>query len=194
MEITETGIPNLLIITPKVFEDSRGYFFESYNSEIFEKFGLSQEWIQDNQSKSSYGVIRGLHYQLAPFSQSKLVRVISGRILDVALDIRSGSPTFGKHFTIELSDENKKQLLIPKGFAHGFSVLSDTAIVLYKCDALYKHEEERGILFNDPSLGIDWQISDNKAIVSAKDKVHPAFENADLNFVYPLSVQILREI
>jgi dTDP-4-dehydrorhamnose 3,5-epimerase len=185
MEITETGLPNLLIITPKVFEDSRGYFFESYNSEVFEKFGLSQEWIQDNQSKSSYGVIRGLHYQLAPFSQSKLVRVISGRILDVALDIRRGSPTFGKHFTIELSDENKKQLLIPKGFAHGFSVLSDTAIVLYKCDALYKHEEERGILFNDPSLGIDWQISDNKAIVSAKDKVHPAFENADLNFVYP---------
>ncbi len=185
MEITETGIPNLLIISPKVFEDSRGYFFESYNSEVFEKFGLSQEWIQDNQSKSSYGVIRGLHYQLAPFSQSKLVRVISGRILDVALDIRRGSPTFGKHFTIELSDENKKQLLIPKGFAHGFSVLSDTAIVLYKCDALYKHEEERGILFNDPSLGIDWQISDNKAIVSAKDKVHPAFENADLNFVYP---------
>lgn len=185
MEITETGIPNLLIITPKVFEDSRGYFFESYNSEVFEKFGLNQEWIQDNQSKSSYGVIRGLHYQLAPFSQSKLVRVISGRILDVALDIRRGSPTFGKHFTIELSDENKKQLLIPKGFAHGFSVLSDTAIVLYKCDALYKHEEERGILFNDPSLGIDWQISDNKAIVSAKDKVHPAFENADLNFVYP---------
>ncbi len=185
MEITETGIPNLLIISPKVFEDSRGYFFESYNSEVFEKFGLSQEWIQDNQSKSSYGVIRGLHYQLAPFSQSKLVRVISGRILDVALDIRRGSPTFGKHFTIELSDQNKKQLLIPKGFAHGFSVLSDTAIVLYKCDARYKHEEERGILFNDPSLGIDWQISDNKAIVSAKEKVHPAFENADLNFVYP---------
>ncbi len=185
MEITETDIPNLLVITPKVFEDSRGYFFESYNSDIFEKFGLGQEWIQDNQSKSSYGVIRGLHYQLAPFSQSKLVRVISGRILDVALDIRRGSPTFGKHFTIELSDENKKQLLIPKGFAHGFSVLSDTAIVLYKCDALYKHEEERGILFNDPILGIDWQIPDTKAIVSAKDKVHPAFENADLNFVYP---------
>ncbi len=185
MEITETDIPNLLVITPKVFEDTRGYFFESYNSDVFEKFGLSQEWIQDNQSKSSYGVIRGLHYQLAPFSQSKLVRVISGRILDVALDIRRGSPSFGKHFTIELSDENKKQLLIPKGFAHGFSVLSDTAIVLYKCDALYKHEEERGILFNDPSLGIDWQIPDNKAIVSAKDKVHPAFENADLNFVYP---------
>ncbi len=185
MEITETGIPNLLVVTPKVFEDSRGYFFESYNSDVFDKFGLSQEWIQDNQSKSSYGVIRGLHYQLAPFSQSKLVRVISGKILDVALDIRRGSPTFGKHFSIELSDENKKQLLIPKGFAHGFSVLSDTAIVLYKCDALYKHEEERGILFNDPSLGIDWQISDNKAIVSAKDKVHPAFENADMNFVYP---------
>ena len=185
MEITKTDIPNLLVITPKVFEDSRGYFFESYNSDIFEKFGLGQEWIQDNQSKSSYGVIRGLHYQLAPFSQSKLVRVISGRILDVALDIRRGSPTFGKHFTIELSDENKKQLLIPKGFAHGFSVLSDTAIVLYKCDALYKHEEERGILFNDPILGIDWQIPDNDAIVSAKDKIHPAFENSDMNFVYP---------
>ena len=185
MEITKTDIPNLLVITPKVFEDSRGYFFESYNSDIFEKFGLGQEWIQDNQSKSSYGVIRGLHYQLAPFSQSKLFRVISGRILDVALDIRRGSPTFGKHFTIELSDENKKQLLIPKGFAHGFSVLSDTAIVLYKCDALYKHEEERGILFNDPILGIDWQIPDNDAIVSAKDKIHPAFENSDMNFVYP---------
>ncbi len=185
MEITETNIANLLVIVPKVFEDSRGYFFESYNCDVFEKFGLSQAWIQDNQSKSSYGVIRGLHYQLAPFSQAKLVRVISGKILDVALDIRRGSPTFGKHFSVELSDDNKKQLLIPKGFAHGFSVLSDTAIVLYKCDSLYKHDQERGVLFNDPALGIDWQISDAKAIVSAKDKVYPTFANADLNFVYP---------
>ncbi len=114
-----------------------------------------------------------------------MVRVISGKILDVALDIRRGSPTFGKHFSVELSDDNKKQLLIPKGFAHGFSVLSDTAIVLYKCDSLYKHDQERGVLFNDPALGIDWQISDAKAIVSAKDKVYPTFANADLNFVYP---------
>ena len=152
---------------------------------FFKKKGINNAWIQDNQSKSSYGVIRGLHYQLAPYAQSKLVRVIAGRILDVALDIRRGSPTFGQHFSIELSDENKKQLYIPKGFAHGFSVLSDTAIVLYKCDNLYKHEEERGILFNDPSLARDSQIPTDKAIISAKDKVHPTFINADLNFVYP---------
>lgn len=185
MEITETGIPNLQIITPKVFEDNRGYFFESFNSSAFQKLGLNQGWIQDNQSKSSFGVIRGLHYQLAPFSQSKLVRVIVGRILDVALDIRRGSPTFGKHFAIELSEENKKQLLIPRGFAHGFSVLSDNAVVLYKCDNAYKQDAERGIMFNDPYLGIDWQISEDQAIVSAKDKVYPTFQNADLNFVFP---------
>lgn len=185
MEIAETGIPNLQIITPKVFEDTRGYFFESYNTDAFQKLGLGQVWIQDNQSKSSYGVIRGLHYQLAPFSQSKLVRVIAGRIIDVALDIRRGSPTFGKHFTIELSEDNKKQLLIPKGFAHGFSVLSEHAIVLYKCDSPYKQDAERGIMFNDPHLEIDWKIPQSKAIVSAKDKVYPTFLNADLNFVFP---------
>ena len=185
MEIAETGILDLLVVSPKVFEDSRGYFFESYNLDVFQKRGISNAWIQDNQSKSSYGVIRGLHYQLAPYAQSKLVRVIAGRILDVALDIRKGSPTFGQHFTIELSEENKKQLYIPKGFAHGFSVLSDNAIVLYKCDTLYKQEEERGILFNDPDLAIDWQIPADKAIISAKDKVHPTFANANMNFVYP---------
>jgi len=156
MEIAETGISNLLVITPKVFEDSRGYFFESYNADAFLKQGINNAWIQDNQSKSAYGVIRGLHYQLAPFAQSKLVRVIAGRILDVAVDIRKGSPTFGKHFSLELSEENKKQLLIPIGFAHGFSVLSDSAIVLYKCDASYKQEAERGIIYNDPKLAIDW--------------------------------------
>ncbi|SDB89660.1 dTDP-4-dehydrorhamnose 3,5-epimerase [Williamwhitmania taraxaci] len=184
MEITKTGISDLLIITPKVFEDSRGYFFESYNSDAFEHAGVDHIWVQDNQSKSEYGVIRGLHYQLAPFSQSKLVRVISGNILDVAVDIRKGSPTFGQHFSVELSDKNRKQLLVPKGFAHGFSVLSDHAIVLYKCDTLYNHQAERGIMYNDPKLAIDWQIPLDKTLVSAKDKVHPTFMNAELNFVF----------
>src|SRR5579875_1866072 len=150
MPFYETDIQGLLIFEPKVFEDSRGYFFEAYNERIFKNEGVDLKFVQDNQSKSSYGVIRGLHYQLNPHAQYKLVRVLEGIILDVAVDIRKGSPTFGKHFAMELTAENKKQLLIPAGFAHGFSVLSDTAVVLYKCDALYNKESETGIRYNDP--------------------------------------------
>jgi dTDP-4-dehydrorhamnose 3,5-epimerase len=185
MEFLATKFSGLIVITPRVFEDSRGYFFESFNLENFAAAGINLHWVQDNQSKSTYGVIRGLHYQLAPFSQSKLVRVLSGTILDVALDIRRGSPTFGQHFAIELSEANKKQLLIPHGFAHGFSVLSETAAVMYKCDSLYKPDAERGILFNDTELGIDWQIPNEKALISPKDKVYPSFTSAELNFVFP---------
>ncbi len=175
MPFTETNIKDLLIFEPRVFEDSRGYFFEAYNKEIFLQQGLATNFVQDNQSKSSYGVIRGLHYQLNPFAQTKLVRVLEGKILDVAVDIRNGSPTFGQYFSIELSSENKKQLLVPAGFAHGFSVLSETAIVLYKCDAFYNKESEGGIIYNDASLGIDWRIEAGKENVSEKDLQLPAF-------------------
>jgi dTDP-4-dehydrorhamnose 3,5-epimerase len=155
MPFHPTHIPGLKIFEPKVFEDSRGYFFEAYNEHTFHQSGIVMNFLQDNQSKSSYGVIRGLHYQKNPFAQTKLVRVLEGKILDVAVDIRKGSPTYGRHFSIELSAENKKQLFIPKGFAHGFSVLSGTAVVLYKCDALYNKESEGGILFNDRDLNIN---------------------------------------
>jgi len=185
MDIAATNFPGLMLITPRVFEDSRGYFFESFNLTQFEAAGINTSWVQDNQSKSSYGVIRGLHFQLAPFAQSKLVRVLSGSILDVALDIRRGSPTFGQHYAVELSETNKKQLLIPHGFAHGFSVLSENATVMYKCDNLYKPDAERGIIFNDPELNIDWRIPVEKAIVSAKDKVYPSFAHAEMNFLFP---------
>ncbi len=182
MIVTETNISGLNIIEPKVFEDNRGYFFESYNQKTFQQHDLYYSFVQDNESLSSYGTIRGLHYQLAPYAQSKLVRVISGKIFDVAVDIRKNSPTFGQWQGIELSSENKYQLLIPKGFAHGFSVLSEKAVVLYKCDSFYSPESERGINFKDPSLNIDWKISDNEAIVSAKDRVLPDLKDAEINF------------
>lgn len=185
MDIAATNFSGLMLITPRVIEDSRGYFFESFNLTQFEAAGINTSWVQDNQSKSSYGVIRGLHFQLAPFAQSKLVRVLSGSILDVALDIRRGSPTFGQHYAVELSENNKKQLLIPHGFAHGFSVLSETAIVMYKCDNLYRPDAERGIIFNDPELNIAWRIPAEKAIISAKDKVYPSFAHAEMNFLFP---------
>ncbi|HEU4471145.1 MAG TPA: dTDP-4-dehydrorhamnose 3,5-epimerase [Flavisolibacter sp.] len=173
MPFTTTDIPGLLVFEPRVFEDSRGYFYEAYNEEVFRQAGAAMRFVQDNQSKSSYGVIRGLHYQLNPHAQTKLVRVLEGRILDVAVDIRKGSPSFGQHFAIELTADNKKQLLIPAGFAHGFSVLSETAIVMYKCDALYNKESEGGIHFNDPQLAIDWKIPAGKEIVSEKDLILP---------------------
>ncbi len=179
-----TEIPGLLIFEPQVFEDNRGYFFESFNEKIFGQQGISIRFVQDNQSSSSFGVIRGLHYQLNPFAQSKLVRVLSGRILDVAVDLRKGSPSFGRHFDIELSAENKKQLLVPKGFAHGFSVLSERAEVLYKCDEFYSKESEAGILYNDPALSINWQIPPDKAIVSGKDLVLPLLEACETNFIF----------
>ncbi|MGZ8539710.1 MAG: dTDP-4-dehydrorhamnose 3,5-epimerase, partial [Chitinophagaceae bacterium] len=158
MPFIPTKIPGLRVFEPKVFADSRGYFFESYNANIFRQEGIDIVFVQDNQSSSAYGVIRGLHYQLNPNAQTKLVRVLSGSILDVAVDMRKGSPTFGKSFTVELSAENKKQLFVPKGFAHGFSVLSEKAEVLYKCDGFYNKESEGGIRFDDPSLNIDWKI------------------------------------
>ena len=161
------------VLEPKVFGDARGYFFESWNQAAFEAAGITNRWVQDNESKSCYGVLRGLHYQAAPYTQAKIVRAIAGTVLDVAVDIRKGSPTFGKHVAVELSGENKRQLFIPRGFAHGFAVLSDEAIFAYKCDNVYMPPSERGILFNDPALGIDWRIDLAQAVLSDKDKKHP---------------------
>jgi len=182
MKVIETPIPGLVIIKPDVFADQRGYFFESFNKKQFAEQGLNYKFIQDNESKSIYGVIRGLHYQLEPHLQAKLVRVMQGCVFDVAVDLRKGSPTFGKWYGVELSCDNKLQLLIPRGFAHGFSVLSETAIFIYKCDGLYNKESERGICYNDPLLAIDWKIDVGKSIISEKDKLQPDFQNAEKNF------------
>lgn len=179
MNIIETELPGVLIIEPKVFGDVRGYFFESWNRAVFEAAGIANTWVQDNESKSRFGVLRGLHYQAAPYTQAKIVRVISGSVLDVAVDIRKGSPTYGKHVAIELSGENKRQLYIPRGFAHGFAVLSDEALFAYKCDNIYMPSSERGILFNDPALGIDWRIDLAQAVLSDKDKKHPPLEEIE---------------
>ena len=184
MSFIKTDFPGLLIFKPKVFEDDRGYFFESYNEKTFTAEGVEIKFVQDNQAKSSYGVIRGLHYQLNPYPQTKLIRVLNGTILDVAVDIRKGSPTYGKVFTLELSAESKKQLLIPKGFAHGYSVLSQTAEVFYKCDEFYHKECEGGIMYNDAALNIDWQIPADKAIISEKDKHHSGLNNCINNFYF----------
>ncbi len=184
MPFIETGIPGLLVFEPKVFEDSRGYFFEAYNADTFSAQGIEYKFVQDNQSSSSYGVIRGLHFQLAPHAQTKLVRAISGTILDAAVDLRTGSPTYGKVFTIELSAENKKQLLVPKGFAHGFSVLSERAEVFYKCDSLYHKESDGGVYHGDPDLNIDWKIPAEKAIVSDKDQKLPTMADCKHNFTF----------
>lgn len=183
MEITNTKFFGLFIIKPKIFEDPRGYFFESFNKNKLDVF-KNIDFVQDNQSKSSYGTIRGLHYQLEPYAQSKLIRVLEGTILDIVVDIREKSPTYGKHFSIELSCENNYQLFIPKGFAHGFSVLSKTAIVLYKTDQYYNPESERGINFNDLDLNIDWKIDIEKAVISSKDKVLPALKESEKNFKF----------
>lgn len=182
MPFTATPLEGLLIFEPRVFEDSRGYFFEAYNQSVFEAEGLQYNFVQDNQSFSGYGVIRGLHYQQNPHAQCKLVRALAGKILDVAVDIRKNSPTYGQVFSIELTSENKKQLLIPAGFAHGFSVLSETAVVMYKCDALYNKESEGGIIYNDPELAIDWQLSEGAAVVSDKDLVLPSLKDCKNNF------------
>ncbi|MCF3108592.1 dTDP-4-dehydrorhamnose 3,5-epimerase [Niabella sp. CC-SYL272] len=182
MSIIRTTIEDLLLFEPRVFEDARGHFFEAYNQSVFEEAGIRYRFIQDNQSHSVYGVIRGLHYQLNPNAQCKLVRVLQGRILDVAVDVRKHSPTYGKVFSVELSAENKKQLLIPHGFAHGFSVLSATATVLYKCDAFYHKESEGGIIYNDADLAIDWQIPEGKQLLSEKDLALPGFKDALNNF------------
>ncbi len=184
MPFIPTDFPGLLIFEPTLFEDSRGYFYESYNAKTFLDAGIDIVFIQDNQAQSSYGVLRGLHYQLQPYAQTKLIRVLQGNILDVVVDLRKGSPTYGRFFTVELSGKNKRQLLIPQGFAHGYSVLSPVAEVLYKCDRFYHKESEAGIIYNDPALGIDWQIPQDKIIVSEKDTVHPAFAQCQNNFQF----------
>jgi dTDP-4-dehydrorhamnose 3,5-epimerase len=184
MKIIETPIPGLVIIEPGVFIDERGYFFESYQQKRYADAGLAEHFIQDNESKSTRGVVRGLHYQLNPFAQAKLVRVIQGAVYDVALDLRKGSPTFGQYFGIELNEENKLQLFIPRGLAHGFSVLTKTAVFSYKCDNIYQKESERAVNINDPKLNIDWKIKLQNQIISEKDKVAPLLEEAEKNFVY----------
>jgi dTDP-4-dehydrorhamnose 3,5-epimerase len=184
MPFVKTDFPDLLIFEPKVFEDSRGYFFESYNANTCKAEGVEMIFIQDNQARSEYGVIRGLHYQLAPYAQTKFIRVLLGSILDVVVDLRKGSPTFGKSFSIELSASNKRQLLVPKGFAHGYSVLSSIAEVFYKCDTFYNKEAEAGLLYNDKILNIDWQIEAGKEIISPKDLIQPTFNNCKNNFEF----------
>ena len=171
MNLIKTNIEGVYIVEPKIFKDERGYFFESYNEKEYIKNGIVARFVQDNQSKSSYGVIRGLHMQLPPFSQAKLVRVLYGRVLDVAVDVRPESKTFGKHVAVELSDENQRQLFIPRNFLHGFSVLSDEAIFAYKCDNLYYKPAEFGIRFDDPKIGVKWGIPKDKIITSEKDRV-----------------------
>ena len=182
MPFTDTHIKDLLVFEPKVMEDSRGYFFESYNEKVFKEHGINFRWVQDNQSSSGFGVIRGLHYQLNPHAQIKLVRALYGSILDVVVDIRKSSPTYGQHFSVELSSKNKKQLFIPSGFAHGFSVLSEKAEVLYKCNEFYSREAEAGIIYNDTALNIDWKIDAGKEIISDKDKTLPLLAECKNNF------------
>ena len=184
MPFIQTEFPGLLIFEPMVHGDSRGYFFESYNQQTCAAGGVNTVFVQDNQARSVYGVIRGLHYQLNPTAQTKFIRALSGSILDVVLDIRKGSPTYGKHFSIELSAENKRQLYIPQGFAHGYSVLSETAEVFYKCDNFYQKDLEGGILLSDPALNIDWKIPVEKRIVSEKDLNQPLFDECKNNFTF----------
>jgi dTDP-4-dehydrorhamnose 3,5-epimerase len=182
MTIEMTTIQDLVIITPTAFQDERGYFFEAYNKVKLNENGIMYDFIQDNQSFSKRGVIRGLHLQINPFAQAKLVRVLQGEILDVAVDLRKKSPTYGQHFSVVLSGENKKQLMVPPGFAHGFSVLSETASVMYKVDQLYHKESERGIRYDDATLNIDWQVAPEEVIVSEKDLILPGFDEIDWEF------------
>ena len=177
MKFIKTEIDGVVIVEPEVFADGRGYFFESYNRRVFEQAGISADFVQDNQSRSSYGVIRGLHCQLGEYAQAKLVRVIEGRVLDVAVDIREGSETFGRHVAVELSAENKRQLFIPRGFLHGFSVLSETAVFTYKCDNFYCKAAESGVRYDDREIGINWMIPADKVIVSDKDRLHGSLKD-----------------
>lgn len=180
MQFIPTHIPGVVIIEPKLWNDPRGYFFESYRDDLFQQHIGKIDWVQDNESYSTYGTLRGLHYQLAPHAQSKLVRVIQGKVLDVAVDIRQSSPTFGQHVAVELSADNKRQLFIPRGFAHGFVVLSETAIFQYKVDNYYNKDCDRGIAFNDPALAIDWQIDPAQVQLSDKDSKQPVLNNAEV--------------
>ena len=184
MEVIKTAIEGLVIIEPKVFKDARGYFFESFSQREFEEKVRIINFVQDNESKSRFGVLRGLHFQKAPHAQSKLTRVIKGAVLDVAVDIRVGSPTFGKHVAVELSEENHRQLFIPRGFAHGFVVLTDEVIFQYKCDEFYAPESEGAIAWDDPTLAIDWKIPSDKLILSPKDACNPQLKDATGLFDY----------
>lgn len=183
MQLIKTGIEDLFILEPRVFGDDRGYFYESYNKNTLDALTKKKYvFVQDNESRSSYGVLRGLHYQLNPYSQTKLVRVLQGAVYDVAVDLRKDSPTFGKWEGVELTAENKKQFLIPKGFAHGFSVLSETAVFAYKCDEFYHPEAEAGIAHDDPDLNIDWKIKKEDVVMAEKDRLLPALKDAEMNF------------
>lgn len=184
MEVIKTAIEGLLILKPRVFEDARGYFFESFSQRDFEKEVGKVTFVQDNESMSSYGVMRGLHFQRSPFTQSKLVRCVRGTVLDVAVDIRKGSPTYGQHVAVELSEQNHLQFFIPHGFAHGFAVLSETAVFQYKCDNFYAPQADGGISILDESLGIDWRIPVDRAILSEKDTKHPMLKDFDSPFVF----------
>lgn len=184
MDIIQTSIENVLIIKPHIFNDTRGYFFESFSQREFEKKIFPIQFVQDNESMSSYGVMRGLHFQKPPYAQSKLVRCVKGRVLDVAVDLRKGSPTYGNHVAVELTENNHFQFFIPRGFAHGFVVLSEMAIFQYKCDNFYHPEAEGGISILDPSLNIDWQIPMDEVLLSEKDLKNPLLHNFDSPFVY----------
>ena len=184
MNIIKTEIDGVVIIEPRLFKDDRGYFFESYSEKDFNAQVREIKFVQDNESKSSYGVLRGLHFQKPPYAQSKLVRVIKGAVLDVAVDIRKGSPTFGKHVAVELTEDNHRQFFIPRGFAHGFSVLTPEVIFQYKCDNFYAPQSEGALAWDDPDLGIDWCIPSDKIILSEKDKHHPRLKDAEWLFDY----------
>ena len=187
MEIIKTGIEGLIILEPRIFQDARGYFFESFSQREFEEKVGPVHFVQDNESMSSYGVMRGLHFQRPPYTQSKLVRCVSGAVLDVAVDIRQGSPTYGQHVAVELTAENHRQFFIPKGFAHGFAVLSETAVFQYKCDEFYHPEADAGISILDESLGIDWRIPTDKAILSDKDTRHGMLADFQSPFTYDIN-------
>lgn len=184
MKVLETSVPGVMIISPRIFRDGRGYFFESYSERDFNASVRTVRFVQDNESSSIYGVVRGLHFQKPPFSQGKLVRVIEGRVLDVAVDIRRGSPTFGRHVAVELSGDNRLQMFIPRGFAHGFAVLSEEAVFQYKCDNFYAPGSEGAIAWDDPALGIDWKLPYDKVILSEKDRCHPVLGDAEWLFDY----------
>lgn len=184
MEVIKTDIEGVVIIEPRIFKDDRGYFYESFSQREFEEKVCRTTFVQDNQSKSSYGVLRGLHFQKPPYCQSKLVRCIKGAVLDVAVDLRKGSPTFGKHVAVELTEDNHRQLFVPRGFAHGFAVLSEEAVFQYKCDNFYNKESEGAIAWNDPELAIDWRIPAEKALLSGKDKLNKGIREADFLFDY----------
>ena len=188
MEVIKTELEGVVIIEPKIFRDARGYFFESFSQKEFEEKVRKIAFVQDNESISSYGVMRGLHFQLPPFTQSKLVRCVKGKVLDVAVDIRKGSPSFGKHASVELSEDNHRQFFVPRGFAHGFAVLSETAVFQYKCDNFYAPQADGGISILDDSLGIDWKLPTDKVILSEKDTKHPLLKDFDSPFKYDMNL------